>query len=342
MRVREGEARRIVELEDALVTADAARKLSEERLEQVRRPGTDRGHGGRFPTVVGRSDRIRSLLDRLGALANLEAHVVFDGALGSGRRHLAQALFLANSEDPTGSARAPAIDVALVPEAAQVASLEHLEKVGKKGMAVVIGAHLLGPEAATWLAERITAPSPEGIRWALTIDARDQGPTAAIFREKAVVVRVPGFDERLEDLPLLVDHFAREVGKRPEELSTATRAVLARKAWPGHLAELRATLRDAAARAGHGLIQPEHFERAQATTTAATGEDPLALGYREAVRAFQKDLVQRALEATAGHFMRAADLLGIPRTQLEKLAKDLEVGLDVPAPTAEATGSTTA
>ncbi len=259
VRVREGEARRIAELEDALVTADAARKLSEERLEQVRRPGTDRGHGGRFPTVVGRSDRIRSLLDRLGALSQLEAHVVFDGASGSGRRHLAQALFLANSDDPTGSARAPAIDVALVPEATQVAQLEHLEKVAKKGMGVVIGAHLLGPEAATWLAERITAPSPEGIRWALTIDVRDQGPTATLFRDKAVVVRVPGFDERLEDLPLLVDHFAREVGKRPEDLSTATRAVLARKAWPGHLAELRATLRDAAARAGLALIQPEHF-----------------------------------------------------------------------------------
>ena len=94
--------------------------------------------------------------------------------------------------------------------------------------------------------------------------------------------------------------------------------------------------------AGHGLIQPEHFERVQAQAASAfQGEDPLALGYRDAVRAFQKDLVQRALEATAGHFPRAADLLGIPRTQLEKLAKDLEVGLDATAPAVEATTSTT-
>jgi len=333
VRVREGEARRISELEDALVTADAARKLSEERLEQVRRPGTDRGHGGRFPTVVGRSDRLRSVLDRLGALATLDAHVVFDGAVGSGRRHLAQALFLANSDDPTGSTRAPALDIALVPADAQVAALEHLEKAGKHGMALVIGAERLAPLAATWLSERMAAPSPDGIRWALTTDSRDTGPIANRLRETAVVVKVPGLDERLEDLPLLIDHFAREVGKRQDDVSTASRAVLARRAWPGQVAELRATLRTAAARAGHGLIQPEHFERVQAQAASAfQGEDPLALGYRDAVRAFQKDLVQRALEATAGHLGRAADMLAIPKTQLEKLARDLEVGLEGPSP----------
>lgn len=146
------------------------------------------------------------------------------------------------------------------------------------------------------------------------------------LRQATVVVQVPGFDERLEDLPLSIDHFAREVGKRPDDISTATRAVLARRAWPVD-GELRTTLRTAAARAGQGLVQPEHFEKAQAQAAVAGGEDPLALGYRDAVRGFQKDLVQRALEATAGHLGRAADLLAVPKAQLEKLARDLEVGL---------------
>ncbi|MBL8788845.1 MAG: hypothetical protein JNJ59_28380 [Deltaproteobacteria bacterium] len=324
--VREGEAKRIATLEDALVTADAARKLAEERLEQVRRPGTDKGHGGRFPTVVGRSDKLRQVLDRLGSLALAATHVVFDGAPGAGRRHLAQALFLADSDDPTGSTRAPGLEVALVEDADQIAALERLEKLARGGLAIVIGAHALGPDAASWLLDRMSAPRPEGARWALTLDSRELGPTAEALRKAAVVVRVPGLDERMEDLPLLIDHFAREAGKRPDDLSTATRALLARRAWPGQMAELRATLRAAAGRAGTGLIQPEHFERPQ-VTTQATGEDPLALGLREAVRTFQKDLVQRALEATAGHLPRAADLLGVPRAQLEKLARDLEVGL---------------
>ncbi len=336
VRVREGEARRIGELDNALVTAEAARKLAEERLEQVRRPGTDRGHGGRFPTVVGRSDRLRAVLDRLGALASLSGHVVFDGPAGSGRRHLAQALYLANSEDPTGSSRAPALDVGLVPEEAQLATLEGLEAraiAGRGGMAVVIGAERLMAAAATWLCERMAAPSPGGLRWALTLDARDQGPVAGTLRERAIVVKVPGLDERLEDLPLLVDHFAREVGKRPDDVSTAARAVLARRAWPGQVAELRTAIRQAAARAGHGLIQPEHLERGQAQRVEGPfqGEDPLALGLREAVRTLQKDLVQRGLEATAGNMVRAADLLGIPKSQLERLARELDVGLEAGA-----------
>lgn len=334
VRVRETEARRVVELEGALVTADAARKLAEERLEQVRRPGTDRGHGGRFPTVVGRSDKLRAVLDRLGALAGQAAHVVFDGPPGSGRRHLAQALFLATSDDPTGSTRAPALDVGLVPDEAQLAALEALEKLGQRtGTAVVIGAGELSPVAASWLLDRMAAPRPDGIRWALTLDARDQGERAQAFRLAALQVRVPGLDERLEDLPLLADHFAREVGKRPDDLSTATRAVLARRAWPGQVTELRTTIRTAAAKAGPGLIQPEHFERAEVRSQTASGEDPLALGYREAVREFQRGLLQRALEATAGHLGRAADLLGIAKPQLERLAREHDLGLDADATT---------
>jgi DNA-binding NtrC family response regulator len=141
-------------------------------------------------------------------------------------------------------------------------------------------------------------------------------------------VKVPGLDERLEDLPLLCDHFAREVGKRPDDLSTATRALLARRAYPGQVAELRAAIRGAAGRAGHGLVQPEHFERAQLDRpTDQSGEDPLALGLREATRQLQRQLVQRALEATTGHLGRAADLLGVPKPQLEKLAQSLGVDL---------------
>lgn len=330
VRVRDHEARRVVELEGALLTAEAARKLAEERLEQVRRPGTDRGHGGRFPTVVGRSDKLRMVLDRLGALATQATHVVFDGPPGSGRRHLAQALYLSTSDDPTGSTRAPALDCGLIPAEAQVAALESLEKLAQRtGTAIAIGAGALAPLAASWLLDRMAAPRPDGIRWALTLDARDKGELATALRKAAVNVNVPGLDERLEDLPLLADHFAREVGKRPDDLSTATRSLLARRAWPGQVAELRATIRIAAAKAGQGLIQPEHFERAEVRAPTGGGEDPLALGLRDAVRDFQRGLLQRALEATAGHLGRAADLLGITKTQLEKLAREHELGLDI-------------
>lgn len=331
--VREGEAKNHNKILDRLTTAEAAQRLAEDRLEQVRRPGTDKGHGGRFPTVIGRSDRLRQVLDRLGTLARVDSHVLLEGLPGSGRRHLAQALFLCESDDPTGSTRAPSLECGLLPaeDEAQVSALERLEKSAQKsgGMAIVVHPAVLAPLAASWLHERLSAPRPNGVRWVLTLDGRDTSDTANALRARVPsIVRVPGLDERLEDLPLLCDHFTREVGKRPDDLSTATRALVVRKAYPGHVAELRATLRAAAGRAGHGLIQPEHFERPQTETRAQTsGEDPMALGLREATRQFQRELVQRALEATTGHLGRAADLLGIPRAQLEKLAVGLSVDL---------------
>lgn len=332
--VRETESRNTATLLDRLTTAEAAQRLAEDRLEQVRRPGTDKGHGGRFPTVIGRSDRLRQILDRLGALARVEAHVLIEGLPGSGRRHLAQALFLCESDDPTGSTRAPSLECGLLPEEAnqQIDALERLEKLAQRGAGLAILAEptALLAEASSWLLERLSAPRPQGIRWVLTLDSRDQSPAAQALRARVPSqVRVPGLDERLEDLPLLCDHFAREVGKRPDELSTATRALLARKAYPGQVAELRSAIRGAAGRAGHGLVQPEHFERPQQAGSGAdqSGEDPLALGLREATRQLQRQLVQRALEATTGHLGRAADLLGVPKPQLEKLAQSLGVDL---------------
>ncbi len=327
--VREAEAKTVATLQDELMTAEAARRLAEERLEQVRRPGTDRGHGGRFPTVIGRSDRIRQVLDRLGALSRVDTHVLIEGLPGTGRRHLAQALFLCDSDDPTGSVRAPTLECGITPEIDQVEALVRLERLAASaGLAILCNPSELGPDAMSWLLERLAAPRPQGIRWVLTQDLRDQRPTAMTLRVAVEShVRVPGLDERLEDLPLLIDYFAREVGKRPDEVSTAARALLARKAYPGHLAELRSTLRAAAGRAGSTLIQPEHFERPTAHQSALEGEDPLALGLHEATSAFQKDLLQRALIATTGNLGRAADLLGIPKAQLTKLARELDVGL---------------
>ncbi|MFO0751281.1 MAG: helix-turn-helix domain-containing protein [Myxococcota bacterium] len=318
--LREEETRKLGQLHDLMTTAEAARRVAEERLEQVRRPGTDKGHGGRFPTVVGRSDRLRLVLDRLATLATTTLPVLLEGAPGSGRRHLAQALYLCGSDDPTGSSRAPMLDVALVPWGDQIAALERLS--AKTDMAIVANAGELGPEAATWLAERLASPGTT--RWVATLSDRATGAVADALRLAFTAghVRVPGLDERLEDLPILIDQFLREAGRRPDDLSTAARAVLARRPWSGHVHEVRSVIRGAVVRAAGGAIQPEHVERHQASGAVATGEDPLLLGWSEALRAFQKDLLVRALEATAGHRGRAADMLGLGRDKLVRLAKE--------------------
>jgi DNA-binding NtrC family response regulator len=80
-----------------------------------------------------------------------------------------------------------------------------------------------------------------------------QGRVAAgLFREdlyrrlNAVAISVPALRERREDIPSLVDHFARQFAVRSvpaksdaPEISSATRDAFSRADWPGNVGELR-------------------------------------------------------------------------------------------------------
>ncbi len=339
--LRDEESQRLDTMEDHIARAEAARRLAEERLEQVRRPGTDRTHGGRFPTVVGRSDALRACLDRLGHLARRPLSLLLEGAPGTGRRHLAHAVTAALLDDPTGSVRMPTIDAALVEPEAQREALEaatQRDRFSDGGATVIVAnAEHLGAGAMAWLSDRIERDPASTTRFVLTLDARAEGPRAAQLREmlSASRVRVPGLDERLEDLPLLADAFLREAGRRPDDLSTAARALLARRIFAGHVAELRAVIRQAAVRSVAGAIQPEHFETATAGSRA-TGpmdlDEALMMGMQGAVDALRRALVQKALDATVGNRPRAADLLGMPRARFLKMARELGLDTDGGAP----------
>src|SRR4029079_4472385 len=62
------------------------------------------------------------------------------------------------------------------------------------------------------------------------------------YRLAVVTLRMPALRERPEDIPLLVEHFAREaghVGPVEQLVSPAAMQALAKHAWPGNVRELR-------------------------------------------------------------------------------------------------------
>jgi DNA-binding NtrC family response regulator len=69
------------------------------------------------------------------------------------------------------------------------------------------------------------------------------------YRLRRVVLTVPPLLERLEDLPLLVEHIRRQVNARHglaiEGLTDAALRRLAAHPWPGNVRELEAVLREA-------------------------------------------------------------------------------------------------
>ncbi len=308
-------------LRDALEQAEAHRSAAEDAMERHRRGAGVAVVGGRFPTVAGRSRALKAALDKLGLLAGTALPVLFEGPPGTGRRHLAHAFDAHLGGQPE---RCPVLDVSLVPPGTMVDTLVRLEAEAAGGCYVVASAEHLTPEAASWLIAR-TDDAARRARPLLTLTEAEQGPLADALRRSfgAGRVRVPGLDERLEDLPRLIDAVAAAIGKRPEQIGTGARAVLARRAWPGHVAELRETLAAAAVRAGAGAVLPEHLEAVEADARETNLSQSMELGYHDAVRGFRRELLRHALRTTGGNRTRAAEILGVQRTYFMRLIREL-------------------
>jgi two-component system nitrogen regulation response regulator NtrX len=143
------------------------------------------------------------------------------------------------------------------------------------------------------------------------------------FRLNVVPIYVPPLRERVQDIPLLADHFmamlAREYGRRPKAFDVEAVAVLQRYSWPGNVRELRnlverlmimvpgdrVTTRDLSF-LDQGTISP---------VSAHTTPAPLA-PLHDARDEFERQYILRALAAQQGNISRTAEVLGVERSNL--------------------------
>jgi DNA-binding NtrC family response regulator len=149
------------------------------------------------------------------------------------------------------------------------------------------------------------------------------------FRLSVVPIRTPALRERLEDIPLLVEHFVRhaaqQMGTRPPVVPPETIAYLQRLPWPGNVRELANAVERAVIlnRDKSGRLLPEAFGAVRPAPAVALPNPAAAPGTLPAtfnLRELEEFTIRRALEATGGHRARAAELLGISeRTLRNKL-----------------------
>ena len=154
---------------------------------------------------------------------------------------------------------------------------------------------------------------------------RDLGSAAAeghfradlLYRLNVVTIRMPGLDERREDIPLLflrlLTDASRRAGRQVPEVSNDALGALAARDWPGHVRELR----NAAERMALGLDIDDAVDGGQAVA-------PSALSERMA--AHEKALIAAALAAHGGSLKATYEALGLSRKALyEKMQR---YGLD--------------
>lgn len=138
------------------------------------------------------------------------------------------------------------------------------------------------------------------------------------YRLEVVKICLPPLRERLEDIPLLVDHFLKK--HRPEntrQKPTVTPETLERFRtywWPGNVRELENEICRALA-FGHLEIRPEHLS---SRVARPEHHGPIDAGvetfsFQDAEREILGALLGAALVTTGGNCSRAARLVGLTR-----------------------------
>jgi two-component system, NtrC family, nitrogen regulation response regulator GlnG len=176
------------------------------------------------------------------------------------------------------------------------------------------------------------------------------------YRLGGVTIQVPALRERVEDIPLLAEHFlarAERDGAPARRLAPEAMALVRGYRWPGNVRQLENTLRRLIVTA----LEPEISKAEVSTALGALPNDPPRVGaseegerlsasigrhlkryfdlhtdslpppglYDRILREMEMPLLEIALDATGGNQAKCADLLGINRNTLRKKITDLDI-----------------
>jgi DNA-binding NtrC family response regulator len=147
------------------------------------------------------------------------------------------------------------------------------------------------------------------------------------FRLNVVTISLPPLRHKKEDIPLLADYFLRRtccnLNKPVIMISGPAMEHMKRYNWPGNVRELSNMIERAVILAKGTSITPEDLPLLHMRDMDHEGMHGKT--YHDAVRSYQKEIIKNALNESGGNQSRAAELLGLQRTYLSRLIKNLEV-----------------
>jgi DNA-binding NtrC family response regulator len=320
----------------------------------------------RTHTIIGRSEAWRRVLEVVTRVAPTRATVLLEGESGTGKELLARAI---HDRSPRAAEAFVTVNCAALPEGLVESSLFGHERGAFTGAAGRALGAFERAHRGTLLLDEVSEMRLDlqgkllraiqeqefervGGQQPIRVDVRIVATTNRnllleveagrfrrdlYFRLHVVPIHTPALRERLEDLPLLVEHFiaktAAEVGRRAPSITRAALERLARRPWLGNIRELANAVERAVILDRCGVLDTDSFEVAAvdepgpprdgsadpALSAGQAGESWWAEGLYD-LRELERIAIRRALVATGGKRNAAAGLLGISdRTLRNKL-----------------------
>ena len=185
----------------------------------------------------------------------------------------------------------------------------------------------VGSTAALAVDVRIVAATNKNLEQLM---AQDQFRIDLFYRLSVVTIRLPALRERRDDIPALIQYFlhkyATDNGTVVPQLSAEALACLIAHDWPGNVRELEHMVEQTATLSSDALILPDdlppkyrQFQKGQDGIQAASA--PLTL------QEVTERHIRAMLKHANGNKKLAAELLGIPRRTLYRLAQ--RYGIDL-------------
>jgi two-component system nitrogen regulation response regulator NtrX len=148
------------------------------------------------------------------------------------------------------------------------------------------------------------------------------------YRLNVIPFYVPPLRERLEDVPALADHFLREFsalyGRKPKELTPEAYRVLREYSWPGNVRELKNLMERIVILNPQVRIDARHVPLPAPRKSPDRPAESFA-SLQEVRESAEREYILRKLDETQGNISRAAELLGLERSNLYRKMRALGI-----------------
>ena len=151
--------------------------------------------------------------------------------------------------------------------------------------------------------------------------------TDLYYRINVFRMELPPLRERMEDIPLLVNHFVAKLsslkGKEISGVTPEALAILMKYDYPGNVRELENIIEHAFVLSPGGMIQAQHLPDELRPRPSTPQRETLDL-----LGEYEKELILDALRRNQWNRLKAAQELGIHKTTLFRKVRKL--GIDLP------------
>ena len=307
--------------------------------------------------MVGDSIAMRALRKQIGIVAPSDGRVLISGESGTGKELVARAI---HAQSKRKASPFVEINSAAIPEELVESELFGHAKgafsganTAKKGkFEIADGATLFLDEIGD-MSPRVQAKmlrvleeqrfEPVGSNTPIKVDVRVISATNKrledlidngnfrhdlFYRLNVIPFQVPPLRERIEDVPILIDHFNKKFsaayGKRVKEFTPEAIEILQNYQWFGNVRELKNIIERIVIMSPKQKIKPADLPELQTVDEAPASSFQFA-SFKAATDAYHREFILHKLAEFDGNVTRAAEDMGVDRSHLYRRMKSLGI-----------------